>query len=100
MPQHTIITPEQQSAVAISTAGAAHQNTVRNIGLIIGHEYKKHVTQRSFIISTIVLLLLIVIASFVPTIIQYIAVNSNSQARITVVNNAGTIAGLNDDALA
>jgi ABC-2 type transport system permease protein len=104
MSQQTVVPPEQQSAVAISAGGAAHQNTVRNIGLIIGHEYKKRVTQRSFIISTIVILVLIVIASFVPTIIQYIVAHSNSQTsnskiRIAVVNNAGTIAGLNGDAL-
>lgn len=91
--------PAQQNGVAISTGGAARQNTARNIGLIVRYEYKKRVTQRSFIISTIVMLALIVIAAFVPTIIQYFTAHSNSQAKITVVNNAGTIAGLDGDAL-
>ena len=102
MSEHTLLeqsAPEQQSAVAVSSRSATQQNTVRNIGLIVKHEYKKRVTQRSFVISTIVILVLIVIAAFVPTVIQYIAAHSNSQTRITVVNNAGTIAGLNGDAL-
>lgn len=92
--------PEQQSAVAITTGGAAQHNTARNINLITRYEYKKRVTQRSFIISTIVILVLIVLASFVPTVIQYITAHSaNTQTKITVVNNAGTIAGLSNNAL-
>ncbi|MFL5586299.1 MAG: ABC transporter permease [Ktedonobacteraceae bacterium] len=91
--------PEEQSAVVVSSRGAAQQNTLRNIGLIIKHEYKKRLTQRSFIISTIVILVLIVIGSFVPTIIGYFVTRSNSQTRITVVNNAGSIGGLNGDRL-
>jgi ABC-2 type transport system permease protein len=91
--------PEQQSAVVVSSRGAAQQNTLRNIGLIIKHEYKKRLTQRSFIISTIVVLALIVIGSFVPTIIGYFVAHSNSQTRITVVNDAGSIGGLNGDRL-
>ncbi len=92
--------PEQQSAPVVVTAGgAAQRNTVRNIGLIIPYEYKKRVTQRSFIITTVVLLVLIVIASFVPTIVQLITAHTNSQTKITVVNNANTIAGLNGGAL-
>jgi ABC-2 type transport system permease protein len=104
MSQRTIITPEQsapeqQSAVAISAGGAARQHTMRNIGLIIRHEYKRRVTQRSFIISTIIFLVLIAIAAFVPTIIQLIAAHSNSQTKIAVVNNAGSIGGLSGDTL-
>jgi ABC-2 type transport system permease protein len=102
MSQKTILeqnAPEQQSAVVVSSRGAAQQNTLRNIGLIIKHEYKKRLTQRSFLISTIVVLVLIVIASFVPTIIGYFVTRSNSQTRITVVNNAGSIGGLNGDRL-
>ena len=92
--------PEQQSAVAITTGGAAQHNTARNINLITRYEYKKRITQRSFIISTIVMLVLIVIASFVPTVVQYITAHSASgQTKITVVNYVGTIAGLSDGAL-
>jgi ABC-2 type transport system permease protein len=93
--------PEQeQRAVAVSSGGAAKQNTWRNIGLIVGREYKNRVTQRSFIISSIIILVLVIIAAFVPTVIQYFTSTSNSQTKIVVVNNAGTIAGLNSDALA
>jgi ABC-2 type transport system permease protein len=102
MSQNTLLeqsTPEQQSAVAVTARGAAQQNTIRNIGLIVKHEYKKRMTQRSFIISTIVILVLIVIGAFVPTIIQYFVAHSNSQTSITVVNKAGSIGGLNGDSL-
>ncbi|MEO8973534.1 MAG: ABC transporter permease, partial [Ktedonobacteraceae bacterium] len=103
MPEQTTLEqrpPEQRSAVAINTGGAAQHNTPRNINLISRYEYKKRVTQRSFIISTIVILVLIVLASFIPTVIQFITAHSaNTQTKITIVNNAGTIAGLNDGAL-
>jgi ABC-2 type transport system permease protein len=93
--------PEQeQRAIAVSLGGAATQHTWRNIGLIVGREYKNRVTQRSFIISTIIILLLVVIGAFVPTIIQYFTSTSNMQTKIVVVNNAGPIAGLDGDALA
>src|SRR5260370_2920351 len=93
--------PEQeQRAIAVSLGGAATQHTWRNIGLIVGREYKNRVTQRSFIISTIIILLLVVIGAFVPTIIQYFTSTSNVQTKIVVVDNAGPIAGLDGDALA
>ncbi len=94
--------PQQQSGVVVSAGGAAGQNTVRNIGLIIRHEYKKRISQRSFRISTVVILVFIVIAAFIPTIIQLISAhsNSNAQTKIAIVNNAGAIDGLNGDALA
>ncbi len=91
---------QEQRAVAVSAGGAATQHTWRNLRLIVGREYKNGVTQRSFIISTIVILMLVVIAAFIPTIIQYFASTSNAQTKIVVVNNAGPIAGLNNDALA
>ena len=106
MPKNTPVTqeketPEQaQGAVAVSSGGAANQNTLRNIRLIVAREYKNRVTQRSFIISTVIILVLVVIAAFIPTIIQYFASKSNAQTKIVVVNNAGPIAGLDDDALA
>src|SRR5712692_78705 len=106
MPKNTVLTQEkelteqEQRAVAVSAGGAATQHTWRNLRLIVGREYKNRVTQRSFIISTIVILVLVVIAAFIPTIIQLIASKSNAQTKIVVVNNAGPIAGLNNDALA
>lgn len=106
MPKKSVVTqekelPEQdQRAVAVSSGGAATQNTWHKIGLIVGREYKNRVTQRSFIISTIIILVLVVIGAFVPTIIQYFASTSNAQTKIVVVNKAGPIAGLDGDALA
>ncbi len=59
MAKKTVETPEQarleqeHKAIAVSTGGAAAQNTWRNIRLIIGREYKNQVTQRSFVISSL-----------------------------------------------
>lgn len=104
MSKKTTLAPEkelqEQRAVAVSSGGAATQHTWRNIGLIVGREYKNRVTQRSFIISTIVILVLVVISACAPTIIQYFASTSNAQTKIVVVNNAGPIASLDGDALA
>ncbi|HEY6539767.1 MAG TPA: ABC transporter permease [Ktedonobacteraceae bacterium] len=106
MPENTTLTQEkeqaeqEQRAIAVSTGGAATQHTWRNIRLIIGREYKNRLTQRSFIISSIVLMLLVVIGAFVPTIIQIIASNSNSQTKVVVLNNTQSVAGLSNDALA
>jgi ABC-2 type transport system permease protein len=106
MPKNTVVTQEkdvteqEQRAVAVTSGGAATIHTWRNLRLIVGREYKNRVTQRSYIISTIVILVLVVIAAFIPTIIQLIASKSNAQTKIVVVNNAGPIAGLNNDALA
>ena len=92
--------PEQnQSNIAVRAGGAAAQNTARNIRLIIGREYKNRLSQRSFIISTIVILLLVVIGACVPTIVQYFASKSSSQTKIAVVDNAGPVGGLSNAAL-
>ena len=102
MSKNTLLKPEQespQSSVLVSTGGAANQNTLRNIGLITGREYKNRVTQRSFIISTVIILVFVVIAAFLPTIIQVIAARSNSQTRVAIVNNASNIGSLNGNAL-
>lgn len=109
MAKRVVETPEEQppeqgrQAVAVRSGGAAAQDNLRNAGLIIGREYRSRVTQRSFIISTIVLLALIVIGAFVPTIIQLIARGASGQAQsqthIVVVNQAGAVAGLDEAAL-
>ena len=103
MPKDTLVPQAkeraEQGAVAVSSGGAMNQNTLRNIRLIIAREYKNRVTQRSFIISTVIILVLVVIAAFIPTIIQYFASKSNAQTKIVVVNNAGPIAGLDNTAL-
>jgi ABC-2 type transport system permease protein len=106
MENETKKTPEQDrrqqelSSTAVSSQGAAARHTWRNIRLIVGREYASHVTQRGFIITSIILVVLVAAAAFVPTITQYIAARSNAQTRVVVVNNAGAIAGLNEATLA
>ncbi|MBV9614432.1 MAG: ABC transporter permease [Ktedonobacteraceae bacterium] len=88
--------PEQhQASVVVSRGGAANQNTWRNIGLIIGREYKNRITQRSFLIGTVVILVLVIIGAFIPTIFQVIIAKTSSQTKVAIVNNAGPIANLN-----
>ncbi len=109
MAKRVVETPEEQppeqgrQAVVVRSGGAAAQDNLRNARLIIGREYRSRVTQRSFVISTIVLLALIIIGAFVPTIIQLIARATSGQAQsqthIVVVNQAGTVAGLDEAAL-
>ena len=106
MPKNTVEPPEKErsvqehKAIAVSTDNAAARDTWRNIRLIIGREYKNQVTKRSFIISTIILLALVAIAAFIPTIVQLIAERRNSQTHVVVVNSTGTIAGLDETTLA
>jgi len=105
MLKNTVTTPEKQSseqepnAVAVSLSRSGNQNNLRNIGLIIEREYKNRLSQRSFKISTAVILILIVIGSFVPTIVAYVSSTTNSQTKVVVVNNAGTIAGMSNETL-
>jgi ABC-2 type transport system permease protein len=106
MARNTITPSENQTAQQETTNVSASlarsgdkQNNLRNIGLIIEREFKNRVSQRSFKISTAIILILIVIASFVPTIVAYISSVTNSQTKVVVVNNAGTIAGMNNVAL-
>src|SRR3989440_3491489 len=105
MAKHSVAPSEKQpteqetNAVSVSLARSGNQNNLRNIGLIIEREFKNRVTQRSFKISTAIILILIIIGSFVPTIIAYISSVTNSQTKVVVVNNAGTIAGMNSLAL-
>jgi ABC-2 type transport system permease protein len=93
--------PEQEkSAIAVRIGeGVANQQTLRNIGLIIGREFKNRVTQRSFRISTIIILVLIVAGACVPTLIQYFSSKSNAQTKIAVINSAGAIGGLQGNTL-
>ena len=108
MPQKTVETPiqehheQEQGAIAVSSGGAATQHNLRNIGLIIGREYKYRVTQRSFVITSVILLVIVFLAPFIPTIVQLVqhgTAQPASQTRVVVVNNAGTVAGLSEAAL-
>src|SRR5438067_4252185 len=106
MPKKTVATPERETpeqertSVAISSGGAATLHTWRNIRLIIGREYKNQVTQRIFIIMSIILLVIVFLAAFIPTMVQFFSSRSSVQTSIVVVNDAGSVAGLNDTALA
>ncbi len=92
----TPVVPDQPAPeIVFSSGGAVDQQLLRNIGLIIGREYKNRVKQRSFIISTIVLLVLLVLLSCVPTVIQFITSKVNVQTHIALVDdNANSIANL------
>lgn len=106
MTKKTVETPEKDrserepQAIAVDVGGAAVRHTLRNIRLILGREYKNRVTQRSFIITSIILLIIVFLAAFIPTIVQLIAKLSSSQTSIVVVNDAGSVAGLKTTALA
>lgn len=90
--------PEQDSVAIRPDKNSGH--FLRTVGLIIGREYKNHVTQRSFIISTTIMLVLVVIGACVPTAIRYFTSSTApAQTKMAVVNNAGAIAGLNGEAL-
>ena len=105
MANNTMISPEQKApqaeedSQAVAVSQRAAQNTPRNIGLIAAYEYKKRVAQRSFKISTAIILILIILGSFIPTIVAYVSSMMNTQTKVVVVNTAGPIAGMNDGAL-
>lgn len=83
-------------AGAVSSSGAAAQHTLRNIRLIIGREYTYRVKQRSFLVSSILLLVVVFLVAFIPTIVQYVTAGNTSQTQMVVVNEAGSIAGLDE----
>ena len=90
---------QEHSAVAVPAGGAATQNTLRNIRLIIGREYATRIKARSFIITTIILLVLVFLASFIPTIVQFVTTRPATTTQVVVVNEAGSIAGMDETAL-
>lgn len=108
MSKKTVVTPERETpeqghtSVAVSSGGAATLHTRRNIRLIIGREYKNRVTQRSFVITSIILLVIVFLAAFIPTIVlfvQHITAQPGSQTQVVVVNDAGSIADMNETTL-
>ena len=89
---------EQEYRALVVSSGAAAQNNLRNIGLIIGREYRNLVQRRSFIITSVLLLVIVFLAAFIPTVIQLVSSSSSSsgQTSIVVVNEAGSIADMNE----
>jgi ABC-2 type transport system permease protein len=71
-------------------AFTARGNTWRNIRLILVREYKIPVRSKTFMIVTIIMVLLVVVASFVPTLIQWFS--SNSQTKVVVITTTGPVA--------
>lgn len=90
---------EKQTTLTPGQGGAASQHTLRNISLIIGREYTTRVRQRSFVISTIIMLIIVALGTCVPTIIAFFNQGSNDQKTLTVANNAGSIAGMENTTL-
>ncbi|GCE09571.1 ABC transporter permease [Dictyobacter aurantiacus] len=105
MPNKTVMPPVDEAAPVthntevVRSGRDSRSNTWRNISLIARREYKNRVTQRSYIITTVLFVLFALIGSCVPTVIQFFAARSNSQSHVTIVNNAGTTAGLSGDSL-
>lgn len=82
--------PEQDGMAVRPGKNSGH--FLRTVGLIIGREYKNHVTQRSFIISTIIMLVVLVIGACVPTAIRYFtAPTAPAQPEIAIGDVAGYI---------
>lgn len=96
--QDVVIINKGRSIVQGSVRAVKRQHG-RNIGLIAGYEFRKRVRQRSFIITTILILVLVILGACVPTVVQYFTATSSSQTTMVVVNHAGPIAGMNDEAL-
>ncbi len=88
------LNPNNNNVNPADLSFSSRGSNLRNIRLIIGREYNTRVRRRIFVISTIVLMLLVIVGAFIPTIIQLIS--SNSQTKIAVIDNtAGPVAGQN-----
>ena len=69
---------------------------MKNIGLIIAREFKERVYKKSFIITTLLMPLLMVLLSVAPTLIMLFAKGDAKQ--ITVIDQSGIVApGLSSD---
>ena len=92
--------PTRSTAWSPSLRAAPQPSTPCAIfGLILGREYTTRIKARSFIISTIILLVIVFLAAFVPTIVQYITARTSSATQVVVVNEAGPVAGMNETML-
>lgn len=79
-------------SLVLSRSSQANGHAVPNISLIIGREYKARVQRRGYIIGTIMLVVMVILVAFVPTLIEYLS--SNAQTKIVVVaNTTETIGG-------
>ena len=70
---------------------------LRNVLLIFRREYKNQVTRRSFLVTTMIYAIILILASLVPTIIAVGQAHANAQPstpHLVVINNAGEVAGM------
>ena len=63
---------------------------MKNIGLIIAREFKERVYKKSFIITTLLMPLMLVVLSAAPALIMMFA--KGEQRNITVIDQSGVIA--------
>ena len=69
---------------------------MRNIGLIIGREYRERVYKKSFILTTILMPLIMLLLAAAPTLLMQFS--DSDTHNITVVDESGTVAPhLNSD---
>jgi ABC-2 type transport system permease protein len=65
---------------------------MRNIGIILMREYRDRVYKKSFIVTTILMPLLMILLSAAPTLIMHFS--DTGTHKVTVVDESGTIAPL------
>jgi len=75
----------------LSVGAGARGNNIRNIGLIIGREYNARVRRKMFVVASGIMMVIVLIGTFLPTVIQLLS--SNSPTKIAVIENTGPIAG-------
>lgn len=78
-------------AFVMQRAASSFGQNIRNIRLIFGREFKARTQTRGYLIATIALVVMIVLAAAVPGVIEFFS--ANSQTQLVVINNAGTIGG-------
>jgi ABC-2 type transport system permease protein len=81
---------QTNNANSVNPADLAFSNrgdTWRNIRLIIGREYNTRVRRKMFVVATLIMVVLIIIASFIPTLITLLS--ANSQTKLAVIDNTG-----------
>ncbi len=99
-PQENTEEQLDQNSLAMSRDLNSHstfRQNARNISLIIKREYSTRVWQRSFIITTIIIMVLLTIGACLPTL--WTLLNNKTQSKIAIVNTAAKIAGLNEQEL-
>lgn len=69
----------------------------RNVLLIFRREYKNQVTRRSFLVTTVICAIILILVSLLPTIIAVVQAHANAQpspSHLVVIDHAGEVAGM------